>query len=69
MYKSIKGMGKYIDIILTLLLIIFKLTIIPEMDWRLVAVPLLVSFSYGLIKGFSKGIYEGRKKRNKSHKG
>jgi len=65
MYKLIKLMCKHIDIILTGVLLIFKLTLMPDMDWRIVAVPLLVSFIYGLIKGFLKGIYEGRQERKK----
>jgi len=44
------------NIILTIILLLFKLTIIPELSWILVFVPLIVPFIVGFIKGFYNGL-------------
>ena len=44
------------NIILTIILLLFKFTIIPELSWFLVFVPLIVPFIVGFIKGFYDGL-------------
>ena len=44
------------DILFTLILLTMKLTIAQDMSWWLVFTPVLVSFTYGFIKGFIQGI-------------
>ena len=44
-----------LDISLTIILILFKFTIAPEMSWWLVFSPLMISFGIGFIKGHHDG--------------
>ena len=45
-----------LDISLTLILILFKFTIAPEMSWWLVFSPMIITFIIGFIKGFNDGL-------------
>jgi len=45
-----------LDISLTLILILFKFTIAPEMDWWLVFTPMIITFIVGFFKGFYDGL-------------
>ena len=50
-----------IDIILTLFLLFFKFTIVPEMSWWLVFTPIIISFVHGFIKGYNDGLKDKHK--------
>ena len=51
------------DLFLVLVLFGLKLTIFPDMEWWMVAVPLIVGFGYNFIKGFINGMIEGHEDR------
>lgn len=49
------------DIVITLILIFFKITILPEISWWLVFSPIFITF----IVGFIKGHYDGSQRKYK----
>jgi hypothetical protein len=49
------------DILFTLILILAKLTVLPQMPWLYVAIPFLIS----VYVGFIHGVRDGMKERNK----
>ena len=51
-----------LDILLTIILILFKFTIAPDMSWILVLSPLAISFVIGFIKGYDDGFRDKYKK-------
>ena len=44
------------DILVTAFLIVFKFTIAPDISWWLVFSPMLISFTYGFLKGYYDGL-------------
>ena len=49
------------DILITILLIIIKLTILPSIPWIIVAIPFLISFGIGFIHGVLQGMEDKNK--------
>ena len=49
------------DIAITLLLLLMKLTVAPEMPWVFLIIPFLVSFSIGFIQGFITALKDKNK--------
>ena len=49
------------DILLTFILILFKITISPDMSWWLVFPPFLITF----VIGFIRGHYDGSQRKYK----
>ena len=49
------------DILVTLLLIVAKLTIATEMPWICIAIPFFVSVGIGFFEGFRQGLKDKNK--------
>ena len=51
------------DLFLVLVLLGLKLTILPDMAWWMISIPLIIGFVYNFMKGFINGLMEGHEDR------
>ena len=53
------------DVIFSLILLTSKLTSVPEIEWWMPFIPIVVGFSVNFIRGFVKGQKDAYEHRNK----